>query len=95
MQCSHLDTNYIVKCVRNSRRGFGLDIGFIDHIITFNYSAIAYFHTLQITRVQAKYFPARNVFSSSCMVTASNNIYSSASGLKSSLNGGSHPTELN
>jgi hypothetical protein len=38
----------------DSRRGFGLDIGLIDHfnsqlVITFNYSAIADFNTLQIT----------------------------------------------
>jgi hypothetical protein len=36
------------------RRGFGLEIGFIDHFNTrlantFNYSAIADFHILQIT----------------------------------------------
>jgi hypothetical protein len=36
------------------RRGFGLDIGFIDNfntqlVITFNYSAIADLHTPQIT----------------------------------------------
>jgi hypothetical protein len=34
----------------DSRRGFGLDIGFIDHfntqfVITFNYSPIVNFHT--------------------------------------------------
>jgi ethanolamine utilization microcompartment shell protein EutS len=39
----------------DSRRGFGMDIGFIDKfntqlVITFNYSAIADLHTLQITR---------------------------------------------
>jgi hypothetical protein len=37
----------------DSRRGFGLDIGFVDHfhtqlVTTLNYSAT--FHTLQITR---------------------------------------------
>jgi hypothetical protein len=39
----------------NYRRGFGLDIGFIDHfntqlVITFYYRAIADVHNLQITR---------------------------------------------
>jgi hypothetical protein len=37
---------------------------------------------------------ARNVFASSCLVTASNSGYSFTSGLKSSLNGGSLSTEL-
>jgi hypothetical protein len=51
------------------RRGFGLDIGFIDHfntrlVTTLNYSAIADFHTL------IKSFPACSVFTSSCLVTA-------------------------
>jgi hypothetical protein len=40
----------------------------------------------------AKSFPARNVFTSISLVTTSNNGYSSASGLKSSLNGGSLTT---
>jgi hypothetical protein len=43
----------------DSRRGFGLDIGFIDHfntqlVITLNYSAIPNFHTLQITGAHVK-----------------------------------------
>jgi hypothetical protein len=46
------------------------------------------------TKNHAKSFPARSVFTSSCLVTASNNGYSSASGLKSALNDGSLPTEL-
>jgi hypothetical protein len=79
------------------RRDFGLDIEFIDHfntqlVITLNYSAIANVHTLQITRAHAKPFPARSVFTSSCLVRASNNGYSSASVLRRSLNGGSLPT---
>jgi hypothetical protein len=79
--------------------GFGLDVGFIDHfntqlIITFNYSAIANFHTLQITRAHSKSFPACSVFNSSCLVTVSNNGCSSASGLKFFLNGSSFPTEI-
>jgi hypothetical protein len=40
-----------------------------------------------------KSFPALSVWTSGCLVTASNNGYSSASGLKTSLNGGSTPTE--
>jgi hypothetical protein len=83
----------IVTCMSDSRPGFGLDFGFIDHftiqhVITLNYSPIVNFHTLQ------KSFPTRNVFTSSCLITASNNGYSSASGLKSSLNGGYLPTEI-
>jgi hypothetical protein len=40
-----------VTRINESRRGFGLDIGFIDYIntqlvITLNYNAIASFHTL-------------------------------------------------
>jgi hypothetical protein len=50
---------------------------------TSNYSAIANYHTLQITNAHAKSFPARSVFTSSCLVTASNNGYSFASGLPS------------
>jgi hypothetical protein len=37
----------------DSRRGVGLDIGFIDHlqvVTTNNHNIIANFHTLQITR---------------------------------------------
>jgi hypothetical protein len=41
------------------RRGFGLEIGFIDHfntrlVTTLNYSVIADLYTLQITRINAK-----------------------------------------
>jgi hypothetical protein len=84
-------------CVWDSRRGFGFDIAFTDHfntqlVTTLNYSAIANLHILQITRAHANSFPGRSVFTSSCLVTVSNNGYSSASGLKSSLNGGSLPT---
>jgi hypothetical protein len=74
--------------------GFGFDIGLIDHfntllVITLNYSAIADFHT---SPNHTKYFPARSIFISSCLVTASNNGYSSASVLKPPLNSGSLPT---
>jgi hypothetical protein len=88
--------NSIVMCMSDSRRGFRLD-NVIDHfntqlVTTLNFSAIANIHTLQFTRAHAKSFPARGVFSSSYLVTASNNGYSSDSVFKSSLNGGSLPT---
>jgi hypothetical protein len=77
------------------RRGFGFVIVFIDRfdtrlVTTFNYSAIANLHTLQITRS----FLARSVFTSICLLTASNNAYSSASGLKSTLIRGFLLTQL-
>jgi hypothetical protein len=55
----------------DSRRGLGLNIGFIDHfnilfLIKLSYSAIADLHTLQIYVTHAKSFPARSVFASSC-----------------------------
>jgi hypothetical protein len=85
-----------------SREGVTLD-GVLDWIldlwststqlaVTLNYSAIADLHISQIAITHAKSFPARSVISS-CLVTASNNGYSSASVLKSYLNGGSLPTE--
>jgi hypothetical protein len=89
----------IITCMSDSRRGSGLDIGFNDHfntqlVITSNYGAIANFKNLQFTRAHAKSFPVRSTFTSNCLVTASNNDYYSASGLKSSLNGGSLPTPI-
>jgi hypothetical protein len=76
----------------DSRRGFGLDIGFIGRFntplaITLNYSAIVNFQTLQITTAHAKSFPACSVFTRRFLVTAYNNGYSPASVLKSSVNG--------
>jgi hypothetical protein len=49
----------MVTCYSDPRRGFGLDIGFIDHfnkqlVIRINYSAIANFHNLQINTAHAK-----------------------------------------
>jgi hypothetical protein len=46
--------SYCYVLERDSRRGFGLDVGFIGHfntqlVITLNYSAISNFYTLQIT----------------------------------------------
>jgi hypothetical protein len=59
----------IVICMCDCRRGFGLAIGFIDHFVTTpNYRTIADLHISQVTR--AKSFPARYVFTSSCLVTA-------------------------
>jgi hypothetical protein len=48
----------IVTCMSDFWRGFGLQIGFIDHfnirfVNTLNYSAIAYFRDLQITTAHA------------------------------------------
>jgi hypothetical protein len=61
---------------------------------TGNYSATANLHNSQITIAPAKSFATHSVFSRPFLVTASNNGYSSASVLKSSLNGGSLPIEL-
>jgi hypothetical protein len=46
-----------------------------------------------VTRAHAKFFAACSVFTNSCLATASNNDYSSASGLTSSPNGGCLPTD--
>jgi hypothetical protein len=92
-----LQEGCVVTCMSDYRRGFGLDVGLIEYfntplVITLNYNAIANLHTLLFTRAQCKYLLARSVFISSFLVTASNNGYFSASGLKSSLNIGSRPT---
>jgi hypothetical protein len=75
---------------------FGLVVGFIDHfstqlVITLNYSAIVDFRTLKIATAHAKSFLVCRVVTRLFLVTASNNGYSSASVLKSSLNGVSFP----
>jgi hypothetical protein len=77
--------SYIIPShsMSNYQWSFGLDIGFIYHfntllVITLNYSSIADLHTLPN---HAKSSPACRVFPSSCLVTASNNGYSSASRL--------------
>jgi hypothetical protein len=82
---------HIVTCMSDSQRGFGSEIGFIDHVntqlvIKVNYSAIANFHTLQIATAHAKHFPGCSVFTNCSLVTASNSGDSSASALKSPLN---------
>jgi hypothetical protein len=82
-----------VTCYSDSRRGFGLDHFNTQLVITLNYSAIANLHTLLITRTHANSFRPCTVFTSSFLVTASNNGYSPASVLKSSLNDGSLTTD--
>jgi hypothetical protein len=64
--------------------GYGLDIGFIDHLYTplettSNYSANANLHTLQITAVNTKFSPSRSAFNSRSLATASNSGDSSCS----------------
>jgi hypothetical protein len=54
---------HCIYCQSDSRRGFGLEIGFIDHlqvITTNNYNTIANFHTLQITTGKGKVVPVLN-----------------------------------
>jgi hypothetical protein len=49
----------IIACLSDSRRGVGLDIGFIDRlqvVITSNYNIIVNFQNLQITTAHAKTF---------------------------------------
>jgi hypothetical protein len=54
---SVVQPNYLtpaVPCISDSRRGFGSDIGSIDHfntqlVITLNYSVIVDLHTLQMS----------------------------------------------
>jgi hypothetical protein len=83
---------------RTLSMGFRLNTGF-DPLYsrlgtTSNYSATANRHDSQITTAYAKSFPACCVFTSRYLVTVSNSGDSSASALKSSLNGGSLPTAL-
>jgi hypothetical protein len=77
---------------------FGLDIGFIDLLYTrlrtrTNYSAIANLHNSQITIAFTNPFPVCYLFNSCSLITASNSGNSSASVLKSSLNGCFLPTD--
>jgi hypothetical protein len=70
-----------------------LGVGFIDHlqvVTTNNYSAIAISTLYKMMLV----FPTRSVFTSSYLVTASNNCFSSASGLMFSLKGGSLQSQI-
>jgi hypothetical protein len=64
--------------------GYGLDIGFVDHLYTplgstGNYSAVANLNNLRITTAPARPFPACYVLTSHSLATASNSGYSSAS----------------
>jgi hypothetical protein len=54
LKCDFKLIIYILTCICDSRRGFGLHIRFIDHfnarlVSTLNYSAIVNFQILQIT----------------------------------------------
>jgi hypothetical protein len=75
---------------RDYRRGFGLKFVFIDHFNTqlvniLNYSAVAGFHTLQITTAHAKFFQSAAVSTSRSLVTASNTGDSSTAPIESSF----------
>jgi hypothetical protein len=75
-------------------RGFGLEIGFMDHfntrlVTTLNYSVIANLDNSQITTALSIPLPACCVFTNLSLVTASNSGVCSASALKFSVNGGS------
>jgi hypothetical protein len=64
--------------------GYGLDIGFIDHLYaplgtTSNYSAITNLHTLKITTAPAELFAVCCVFNSRSLAMASNSGDPSAS----------------
>jgi hypothetical protein len=77
--------HHIVKCMKWLQTGFRI-IQFIDYLHVAaknNYNSIADFHTLQISRAQAKSSPACGAFTRRFLVTASNNVYSSSSVLKS------------
>jgi hypothetical protein len=68
------------------RRGFGLEIGFIDHlqeVTTNNYNTIANFHILPIITAHAKSF--QSAFTIRFPVTDLNNSDSSNAPTKSSL----------
>jgi hypothetical protein len=59
--CAVVMVSNIVMCIRDCRRGFGLEIDFIYHFDTrpvtkINYSAIADFHILQTTIAHIKSF---------------------------------------
>jgi hypothetical protein len=78
------ETVLLCRTLLAIRRGLDWIIGFISLIYswlvtTSNYSATANLHTLLITTVPAKPFPACCVFTSRTLATASNSGHSSAS----------------
>jgi hypothetical protein len=63
---------YIVTCMSNYTCSFRFETGFIDHVntrlaTTFNYSAIANLHNLQITTAHATSFQSTVVSTSHCL----------------------------
>jgi hypothetical protein len=74
-----------ITYMSDSRRGFGLHMGFIDHHLytrlgtTSNYGAIANLHNSQIITAPAMSFPERCVFIGCFLATASKSGDSSAS----------------
>jgi hypothetical protein len=84
---SIVHVNILSRVKSDSRQGFGLEIGFIDHLqaVTINnHNTIANVHTLQITTAHTKTFQSA-VFTSRCPVTDSNSWDSSNAPTKSSL----------
>jgi hypothetical protein len=80
----HIIIIIIVTCMGDSRRGFGLYIGFTDHLYTRlkttkQLRRHRYLHNSQITTAPTKPFPACCVFTSLSLATASNSGDSSAS----------------
>jgi hypothetical protein len=81
---------HIVTILSDSRRGFGLKIGFINQfttglVIPLKYSAITDFHTLQIITAHANCFQSAVVSTSRSLVTASSSGDSSTTPTKFSL----------
>jgi hypothetical protein len=81
-----LSLQNIAKCMCDYRRGFGLEIEFIDHLqilTTKHCSTIDNSHTLHITTAQARSF--HSLFTTSFLVTNLQNRDSSTAPTKSSL----------
>jgi hypothetical protein len=90
---------YAVPCLNDYRRGLDwrsdLSTTFNTYLVsTFNYNAIADFHTLQIIIAHAHVFLVSCVFISRSLVMASNSGDSSTAPTKSSLYGLSYNSEL-
>jgi hypothetical protein len=73
--------------------GYRRGIDWILDLLT-TYKLTTRDYNLKVTSLHAKSFPACSAFTSSCLVTAPNNGYSSGSGFISSLNGGYLPTQI-